>query len=316
MKALSKLISSCLLVFLAMGSLSAQGNLEQHIDELSKQITAKVSARQKTTIAVVEFADLEGHVTNFGRFLAEELITRLHETEKFKVIERQLLNQVIKEQKLTLTGIIDPTSAKQLGRLLGVDAIVSGSISDLGRTLKVNARLISTETGEIFAVASSEVMKDEAVTKLMGAGDQSSDRSRPNNGSNSQPKAPIQTVKASLYTFDLQQCRLSGNTVVCDLTVTNNDKDRMFSFDNIVGGAGMVDDLGGTYQATSLQVANRNGFDDAVIPSNVPVKSRVTFDNVSNQATRIVTLRMQFNRYDPGINNHFRIEFRDVPLSK
>jgi len=294
----------------------AQGNLEQHIDELSRQITAKVSAKQKTTIAVVEFADLEGHVTNFGRFLAEELITRLHETEKFKVIERQLLNQVIKEQKLSLTGIVDPTSAKKLGRLLGVDAIVSGSISDLGKTLRVNARLISTETGEIFAVASSEMVKDDAVTKLMGSGDQGTSQSSPSGGSSAQPKAPIQTVKASLYTFDLQQCRLSGNTVVCDLTVTNNDRDRMFSYDNVVGGAGMVDDQGGTYQATSLQIANRNGFDDAVIPSNVPIKSRVTFDNVSSQATRIVSLRMQFNRYDPGINNHFRIEFRDVPLAK
>src|SRR5688572_22300965 len=73
----------------------AQGNLEQRVDDLSRQITAKISATQKKTIAVVEFADLEGRVTNFGRFLAEELITRLHETEKFKVIERQLLNKVI-----------------------------------------------------------------------------------------------------------------------------------------------------------------------------------------------------------------------------
>jgi TolB-like protein len=298
-------------------SVYAQSTLEQRVDDLSRQIAGKVSAKQKTTIAVVEFADLEGHVTNFGRFLAEELITRFYETDKFKVIERQLLNKVINEQKLSLTGMVDPTSAKKLGRLLGVDAIVSGSVSDLGKSLRVNARLISTETGEVFAVASTEVVKDEAVIKLMG--EQSTDDgrgSRTKDESSSQTKKPIQTVKASLYTFDLQQCRLSGNTVVCDLTITNNDKDRMFSFDNIVGGAGMVDDLGGTYQATSLQVANRNGFDDAVIPSNVPVKSRVTFDNVSNQATRIVSLRMQFNRYDPGINNHFRIEFRDVPLSK
>src|SRR5690242_5336038 len=81
-----------------------QSSLAQQMDELGQQIANKVTAKNKTTVAVIEFADLEGNVTNFGRFMAEELITRLHETEKFKVIERQLLNQVIKGQKLTLSG--------------------------------------------------------------------------------------------------------------------------------------------------------------------------------------------------------------------
>lgn len=101
MKRITLVVCFCLLLG---SSLHAQGNLDQRIDDLSHQITSKISAKQKTTIAVVEFADLEGHVTNLGRFLAEELITRLHETDKFKVIERQLLNKVISEQKLTLTG--------------------------------------------------------------------------------------------------------------------------------------------------------------------------------------------------------------------
>jgi len=292
----------------------AQSGLAQQIDELGHQIATKVTAKNKTTVAVVEFADLEGNVTNFGRFLAEELITRLHETEKFKVIERQLLNQVIKEQKLTLTGIVDPNSAKQLGRVLGVDAIVSGSITDLGKTARVNARLISTETGEIFAVAARDFVKDQTLIDLMSSREQQANSSTRDSSSSS--KSPKQTVKASLYTFDLDGCRLSGTTIVCDLTITNNDNDRMFSYDNLVNGAGMTDNLGNIYGATSIRIANRNGFDDAVILSNVPTKSRITFDNVSTQATKIASLRMQFNRFDQGIINHFRVEFRDVALSK
>lgn len=293
----------------------AQSTLAQQIDELNRQIAAKVTAKNKTTIAVVEFADLEGNVTNFGRFMAEELITKLHETEKFKVIERQLLNQVIKEQKLTLSGIVDPASAKQLGRVLGVDAIVSGSITDLGKTLRVNARLINTETGEIFAVAAKEFVKDQTVIDLMGSGTQAANPTTPGGNSGSSRKAK-QTLKASLYTFDLEDCRLSGSTIVCDLTITNNDNDRLFSYDHLVGGAGMIDDLGGTYRATTIGIANRNGFDDAVIVKNVPTKSRIVFDNVSPQATKIASLRMQFNRFEQGIITHFKVEFRDVALSK
>jgi TolB-like protein len=147
----------------------AQG-IDQRILELSQKISNGLTENQKRTIAVVEFADLRGNVTDFGRFIAEELITRLYETKKFKVIERQLLNKVVAEQKLSLTGMIDQTSAQKLGKLLGVDAIASGTITDLGKTLRVNARLIDTSTGEIFAVASAEIAKDDSVMTLMGAG--------------------------------------------------------------------------------------------------------------------------------------------------
>ena len=90
----------------------------------------------------------------------------------------------------------------------------------------------------------------------------------------------------------------------------------MFSYDNLVNGAGMTDNFGNIYGATSIRIANRNGFDDAVILANVPTKSRIVFDNVSSQATKIVSLRMQFNRFEAGIINHFKVEFRDVGLSK
>src|SRR6266446_5906801 len=95
--------------------------LDDRLAELSQQITSKIEAGQKKTIAVVEFTDLQGNVTDLGRFLSEELVTRLYETQKFKVIERQLLAKIITEQKLSLTGIVDPASAKRLGKLLGVD---------------------------------------------------------------------------------------------------------------------------------------------------------------------------------------------------
>lgn len=136
------------------------------IDELSKQISAGLTENQKRTIAVVEFGDLEGHVTNFGRFVAEELITRLYQTRKFTVIERQLLNKVLAEQKLSLTGILDQGSVQKLGRLLGVDAIACGTVTDLGKSLRVNARLIDTSTAVIFAVASTEIVKDDSVKTM------------------------------------------------------------------------------------------------------------------------------------------------------
>lgn len=151
-------------------TLQSAGNLDESLSDLITQIVNSITKGEKTKIAVIEFSDLQGRVNEFGKYLAEELITHLFMTGRFEVIERQLLEKVLSEQKLSLTGLIDAGSAMEIGKLLGVDAIVSGTITDLGIRLKVNARIISTETGSVFAVAGTEIVKDVAVKKLMNRG--------------------------------------------------------------------------------------------------------------------------------------------------
>lgn len=147
-----------------------RATLDHQIDNISNQIVNNLKLEKKSTIAVIEFSNLDGQVSGFGKFLSEELITRLFNSKKFNVIERQLLEKVINEHKLSVSGLIDENTAKDFGQILGVDAIVTGSITDLGESVKVNARLIATETGRIFAVASGEIMKDRKVSSLMNRG--------------------------------------------------------------------------------------------------------------------------------------------------
>jgi TolB-like protein len=150
-------------------SIPNKGNeLDSALNDLTEQIVNSLSEERKSKLAVLEFVDLKGNTTDFGRFIAEELITRLYKTKKFYVIERQLLNKVLEEHKLTATGLIDENSAKELGKILGVDAIASGTVTELTNSVKVNSRLFSTETGSIFAVASSEIPKSSDVRKLLG----------------------------------------------------------------------------------------------------------------------------------------------------
>jgi TolB-like protein len=289
------------------GAVCAQVTLDQRVSELSKQISDGLTENQKRTIAVVEFVDLKGNVTDFGRFLAEELITRLYQTKKFKVIERQLLNKVVAEQKLSLTGMIDQTSAQKLGRLLGVDAIASGTVTDLGKSLRVNARLINAGTGEIFAVAAAEIAKDDSVTKLMGASD-----ATPNSSTNPAPsQRSVQRLDAQSVTFELLQCRMSGTSITCELRITNNDQDRLFRLD--IHDSRLYDELGNSYPGSNAQVANQSGDDPEIgFVSGVTTRGRMTFQEVSPQATKITMFRLRFY---VG-NDWYTIRFRDVPLVK
>lgn len=145
-----------------------QEDLDIAIGKLADKISQHMAEKKKTKIAVIPFQDLKTDmVTTLGKYIAEELTTALFNSGKFNIIERNLLNKVLDELKLSQTGAVDPSSAKELGKITGVDAVVTGTIQDLINRVAVNCRLIETETGNIFAAASEKIMKDESISKLM-----------------------------------------------------------------------------------------------------------------------------------------------------
>jgi TolB-like protein len=298
-----------------------QGGLDQRISELSQQIAKEMTEYNKTTIAVIEFSDLQGNVTDFGRFLAEELITRLYQTKKFKVIERHLLNKIIAEQKLSLTGIVDPTSAKQLGKILSVDAIVSGSITDLAQSLRINARLISTETGEIFAVASTEIFKDESVIKLLQTGVKSPTLDMKTASSQTTTEKKIlRKVDARNFTFELKNVQMTSTTVIIDLLITNNDQDRQLALGTFSKWSNpyftrIFDDAGNEYHVNYVQLANKapSNYVRSLLVSGVPTKAQLKFENVSATAQSISLLEIWC---DLGGDNVFNVQFRNIPIEK
>jgi TolB-like protein len=122
---------------------------------------------KKTKIAVLDF-QMQGEQTNskdMGKIVAEWLITGLVETGRFDVIERRLLEKLLEEQKLGVTGAIDPNSAAQLGKILGVRIIVSGTVTSLEGYTEINARLINVDSASIIAAekvraSSAEKLRD------------------------------------------------------------------------------------------------------------------------------------------------------------
>lgn len=130
-------------------------------------------AQGKVRIAVVNF---ENNSTwhwwgdNLGKAAADELATQLVTTGKFTVIERAQLDAILREQNLGASGAVTAATAAKVGKLLGVQLMLTGSITafsvkrtsiglrGIGGTYanaesKVDARLVNTETGEIMVVA-------------------------------------------------------------------------------------------------------------------------------------------------------------------
>jgi len=140
--------------------------LEVAIRNLAVKLVAHLDETTQSRVGVFEFLDLQGRISQLGKFMAEDLTTAFFEKGKFSMVERGLLQQVLREHALTQTGIIDLTQAQEIGKAVGADAIITGSLSDIGNEIKANARLINVKTGTLMAVAGESIAKTENVFRM------------------------------------------------------------------------------------------------------------------------------------------------------
>jgi curli biogenesis system outer membrane secretion channel CsgG len=167
-------------------------------------------AQNKKRVAVMNFdyAAVQSSVNSIfganadvGKGVADLLVTRLVNDGMYSVIERKALDKIIAEQNFSNSDRANPDTAAKIGRLLGVEAIIMGSITQFGRDDKslgvgggalggvtgrfglggvgkrqakavvgINARLVNTDTGEILAVAEGKGESKRSGVSLLGAG--------------------------------------------------------------------------------------------------------------------------------------------------
>jgi curli biogenesis system outer membrane secretion channel CsgG len=81
-------------------------------------------------IAVLPFTDGPGdHAMNSGNAVAGFITERLAQIGRFRLVERSQLKSIMDELDLQAADLIDPATAAKVGKLAGVDAVVTGSVS-------------------------------------------------------------------------------------------------------------------------------------------------------------------------------------------
>ena len=144
---------------------------EQEINSLSTAMAEKIAAAGKKTIAVVDFTDLQGNVTELGRFLAEEFSVALAGMGKgFEVVDRTHLKSILVEHKLSSTGIIDPQTARKLGQIIGVDALITGTITPFGDSIRISVKVLDTTTAKVVSASTGNIAKTKAIEELLARG--------------------------------------------------------------------------------------------------------------------------------------------------
>jgi len=104
------------------------------------------------SIAVLQL-DGKGLSEVEASILTDRLRSELFQTGKFDVVEREKMNDILREQNFQLTGCTSDECLVQVGELIGVSEMVGGSVSKFGSMYSISIRLISVETGKILQTA-------------------------------------------------------------------------------------------------------------------------------------------------------------------
>ena len=122
-----------------------------------------------------------------GGAMVDIVTTELAKTGAFILIERAEMDKVLAEQAQGQSGIINPATAAKTGRILGLQALVIGSLSEFGVEPKVidlgifkkkamvakatvDVRVVDAETGQILYAESGKGEKQDTKAELAGFG--------------------------------------------------------------------------------------------------------------------------------------------------
>lgn len=83
----------------------------------------------------------------------------LQESGRVQVVERELLDKLLEELKLSTTDLVDPQKALAVGKILAARLIATGSMMRYGKEIQTSIRLTETETTSLKA-AIAETEKD------------------------------------------------------------------------------------------------------------------------------------------------------------
>ena len=117
-------------------------------------ISILIGQNTKPTVAILDF---EGQGVDASEVLtlSERMRTEIGNTKAVRLIERKAVEKIMEEQGLQQSGCTTDECAAEVGQLLGVQFMISGSIGKMGKSYTIDCKMFSVETGETIRTKSA-----------------------------------------------------------------------------------------------------------------------------------------------------------------
>jgi len=136
--------------------------------EIAAAPTPRFALAPAVTTSTVAVADFQGgsippdKKTDFwGKALASFIIADLAASQNLRVVDREYLAEVLREQRLAATDLSDSFTRLRIGRILGAKYFIFGTYTIVGDQAALTARMDAVETGQIIESRSATGKESE-----------------------------------------------------------------------------------------------------------------------------------------------------------
>ena len=128
--------------------------LNKNISTFIFFISILIGQNTKPTVAILDFEG-QGVDASEVQTLSERMRTEIGNTNAVRLIERKAVEKIMMEQGLQQSGCTTDECAAEVGQLLGVQFMISGSIGKMGKSYTIDCKMFSVETGETVRTKSA-----------------------------------------------------------------------------------------------------------------------------------------------------------------
>ena len=139
--------------------------LDQALKEAALRIDERIVGGSK--IAPLNFNSPHD---KFSDYVLDELTANLVDSNKLTVVDRKEVDLIRKEFDFQFSGEVGDDSMQELGRMLGAQSIISGSLTDLGDFNRIVIRVLNVQTASVIVQYRANIAKDNIVNALLTGG--------------------------------------------------------------------------------------------------------------------------------------------------
>ncbi len=138
----------------------ARADLRDTANQIVRDLVSdpKIARLRDAKLLVAQFRSINApQGDGLPKIVQEMLTTAFIQDKHFRVVEREQLDEAVKELKISSIGLAENDGAQKLGKFLDADYMVVGSISSLHGKTSIDARIVLIETGESLSAAAATV---------------------------------------------------------------------------------------------------------------------------------------------------------------
>jgi TolB-like protein len=139
--------------------------LDQAIEASSKQIEERIQRGSK--IAILNF---NSSSDEFSEYVIDELTANLVNNRILTIVDRREIELIREEFDFQFSGEVSDDSAQRMGQMLGAQAIVSGSLRNIGGDFRIVIRVLNVQNATVEVQYRADIVNDNRVQALLASG--------------------------------------------------------------------------------------------------------------------------------------------------